>query len=149
MCLSTIPGTLSGPAALWVGVRRRASWKMTGVIWPINIGTEEVGVGRTWPSHGNGALGGSIGSGDRAVVSNFSSRAITFAGVVRIAPRCFVSEDGEIGREGGVIWCPLRSAEDGLKGSACFFHEYAKKRLAVFQTAKVACVPDKEADCLP
>jgi hypothetical protein len=57
---------------------------MAGVIWPINMGTEEVGVGRTCPSHGNGAPGGSVGSGDKAGVSNFSSCAITSAGVVRM-----------------------------------------------------------------
>ena len=59
------------------------------------------------------------------------------------------SEDGEIGREGEVILCPLRSAEDGLKGNAWLFHEYAKKSLAVFQTAKIACATDTEAGCLP
>ncbi len=53
-----------------------------------------------------------------------------------------------VGREGGVICCPLRVAKDGLKGSAWLLHEYAKKRFAVFQTAKVACVADKEAGCL-
>jgi hypothetical protein len=59
---------------------------MDGVIYPINIGTKEVGVGRTWPSHGNGAPGASVGSGDRAFVSSFSSRAITSVGVVSRRP---------------------------------------------------------------
>ena len=62
-------------------------------------------------------------------------------------PICFVSEDGEIGREYEVIGCPLRSSEGGLKGYAWHFHKHAKKRLSVFQTAKVACVTDKEANC--
>ncbi len=86
MCLSTRPGTPYGLTTLWFGVPRRASWKMVGVIWPINIGTDEVGVGQTWPFHGNGAPGGSVGSGDRAVVYNFSSCAITFVGVVSRRP---------------------------------------------------------------
>jgi hypothetical protein len=59
---------------------------MAGVIWLINIGTEVVGIGRTWPSLGNGAPGGSVGSGDRAFDSNFSSCANTFAGVVSKSP---------------------------------------------------------------
>ncbi len=82
MCLSTRPSTPSGPEALWFGVRLRASWKMAGVIWPISIGTEGVGDGRTWSSQGNGALGGSVGSGDRAVIFSFSSYAIISVGVV-------------------------------------------------------------------
>jgi hypothetical protein len=55
---------------------------MDGEIWPTGIGTEEVGVGRTWPSHGSSAPGGSVGSRDRAFVTSFSSCAITSAGVV-------------------------------------------------------------------
>jgi hypothetical protein len=86
MCLSTRPGTLSRPAALWFGVRRRASWKMVGVIWPISIGTEEVGVDRMWSSQGNGAPEGSVGSGERAAVSSFSSCAIISVGVVSSHP---------------------------------------------------------------
>jgi hypothetical protein len=45
--------------------------------------------------------------------------------------------------------CPLRAAEDGLKGSAWLLPEHAKESLAVFQTAKVACVKDKEPGCPP
>jgi hypothetical protein len=59
---------------------------MTGVIWPISIGTEEVGVRRTWPSHGNDAPGGIAGSGESAVVSIFLSYIITSDGVVRRRP---------------------------------------------------------------
>ncbi len=65
-----MPGTPSGPAALWFGVRRRASWKIAGLIWSISIGSGEAGVGRTWLSQGKGAPGGSVGSGERALVSN-------------------------------------------------------------------------------
>ena len=50
------------------------------------MGTEEVGVGRTWASHGNGAPGGSVGSGERDVVSILSSCVITSDGVVRMRP---------------------------------------------------------------
>ena len=85
MCFSTKPGTLFGPATLWFGVRRRASWKMVGVIWTIIIGTEEVGVGRTWPSHGESAPGGIVGSGESDVVSLFSSCVIT-SSIGREAP---------------------------------------------------------------
>ena len=59
---------------------------MVGVFGPTSIGIEEVGVGRTWASHGNGAPGGSVGSGDRAFVSSFSSCAMTSAGVVSSRP---------------------------------------------------------------
>ncbi len=37
MCLSSSPGILSGPGALWLGRRRRASLNMSGVILRILI----------------------------------------------------------------------------------------------------------------
>ena len=55
---------------------------MAGVIWPISISTEEVGIGRTWPSQENGAPGVSVESGERAVVSIFVSCVITSDGAV-------------------------------------------------------------------
>jgi len=78
--------TTSGSAALWVSVRRRASWKMAGVICPIDNGTEEMGVGRTRPRQGNGAPGGSVGSGERAIVSICVRCDSTSDGVVRKMP---------------------------------------------------------------
>jgi len=59
---------------------------MDGVIWPINIGTEEVGVEWTWPSHKNGAPGGIVGSGEGVVGSIFSSCVLTSDEVVRRHP---------------------------------------------------------------
>ena len=59
---------------------------MAGVIWPICIGTEEVGDGRTWPSQENGAPGGIVGSEERDVVSIFVSDVITSDGAVIIRP---------------------------------------------------------------
>ena len=53
------------------------------MIWPISNGTEEVGAGRAWLSQGNGALGGSVGSGERVVVSISVSSVISSDGVVR------------------------------------------------------------------
>ena len=55
---------------------------MAGVIWPNSIGTVEVGVGRTWPRHENGVSGGSVGFGERAVVSIFVSCVIPSDGMV-------------------------------------------------------------------
>jgi len=56
---------------------------MAGVTCPISIGTEEVGVSLTWPSRGNGAPGGSVGSGERAYVSILVRCSITSDGAVR------------------------------------------------------------------
>ncbi len=42
---------------------------MAGVMCPAIIGIHELGVGWTWPSQGNGALEGRVGSGERAIVS--------------------------------------------------------------------------------
>jgi hypothetical protein len=86
VCFRTTPGTPSGPAALWFGARRRAFWTIAGVIRPINIRTEEVGLGRTWPIQGNGALGGSVGSGESAIVSICVSWVNTSGKVVRRRP---------------------------------------------------------------
>ena len=57
MCLRISPGTSSGPAALWLGERRKAFCMMTGVMQPEIIGIEDAGVGRTCPSHGKGPPG--------------------------------------------------------------------------------------------
>ena len=59
---------------------------MAGVICPISVGTEEVRVGWTWPSQGNGALGGDVGSGERVVVSISVSWVNTSDRVVRRRP---------------------------------------------------------------
>ena len=56
------------------------------MIWPISIEYEEAGVGRTWPSQGKGAPKGSVGSGERAVVSNCVRCDIISVGVVIICP---------------------------------------------------------------
>ena len=52
----------------------------------IIIGTEEVGDGLTWPIQGNGAPGGSVGSGERVVVSICVSYVITSDGMVKRRP---------------------------------------------------------------
>jgi len=101
MCLSTKPGTPFGPAALWFGVRRRVSRKIDGMMWPINIGIEEVGVGRTCQSHGNGARRGIAGSGESDVVSIFLSCVITSDGEVRRRPNASSRRtDGSVGMVG-------------------------------------------------
>ncbi len=82
MRLKIRPGTPSGPAAFWLGVRRKVSCMMIGVIHPEIIGIEDAGVGRTCPSHGNGAPGGRVGSGEWAAVSNCVILATTLSGAV-------------------------------------------------------------------
>jgi len=79
-------GTLSGPAALWLGVRRKASCMMAGVIHPEIIGVEADGVGWVCPSQGKGAPGESVGSGDRTTVSIYIILAITSSGAVMRRP---------------------------------------------------------------
>jgi hypothetical protein len=59
---------------------------MTGVMHPEIIGIEEEGVGRTWPSHGKGASGGSVGSGDKATVYISAILASTSIGAVMRRP---------------------------------------------------------------
>ena len=68
MCFKLMSGTPSGPAALWFGDRRRASCMIAGkihsdimgVVYRYDIGTRA--------SHGNGAPGGSLESGDNALI---------------------------------------------------------------------------------
>jgi hypothetical protein len=86
MCFRTSPGTPSGPAALWLGVRLSASCMMAGVIWPAIIGIDEVGVARTYPRQGNGAPGGRVGSGESAMVSSSSIFFFTETGSVMRSP---------------------------------------------------------------
>ena len=68
MCFRTRYCNPSGPAALWIRVRRTASCNIAGLICPDIFGTEELGVGWTRPSQGNATLGGNVGSGERATV---------------------------------------------------------------------------------
>ncbi len=82
MCLRMRPGTPSGPADLWLGVRRNASCMMAGVMQPEIIGIEDAGLGWTCLSHGKGAPEGSVGSGDKAAVSICAILATTSAGAV-------------------------------------------------------------------
>jgi len=103
----------------------------------------------TWSSQGNGAPGGSVGSANRAVVSSFSSFAINSAGVV--SSHSHVSSrrtDRLVGRV-GLSGVPSEVRRMDIRAALGFFYEYAKKHLAVFQTAKVTCVTDKETGCLP
>jgi hypothetical protein len=86
MCLSISPGTQSGPAALWFGVRRRASCSIDGVMHPEIIGIVYCRLGVMWESHGNGALGGSMGSGERALVSSFCTCLMTSFGSMMRRP---------------------------------------------------------------
>ncbi len=58
------------PRGLVVRVLRRTSCITSRTICPEIIGTEHVGVGRTWPIQGNGrAPGGSVGSGEKIAES--------------------------------------------------------------------------------
>jgi len=107
MCLSMRPVTPSGPVALWLGVRRRASYMMVGGIHPEIIGVEAAGVGGMCPSQGKRAPGGSVGSGDRATFSICVILAITSSGAVM--RRSVVSSritERSIGREEGVSVTP-------------------------------------------
>ncbi len=49
-----------------VWARRRDSCIMAGVIQSEIMRIEDDGVGHTWPSQGNGAPGGSVGSREKA-----------------------------------------------------------------------------------
>ena len=149
MCFSTTPGTPYGSASEWFGVLRRASWKIAGVIWPISIGTEEVGAGRTWPGQGNGAPGGNVGSGERVVVSICVSCVNASDGVVRrrldFSSRKMERSVGSV----GLSVDPSEVRRMNLRATLDCFYKHAKKCLAIFQAAEVACVVDEEAGCLP
>jgi hypothetical protein len=77
---------------------------MAGVIWTISIGTEEMGAGRTCPSHRNGDPRGIVGSGESVDVS--------------ILSRCVITSDGEVRRRTDASSCRTeRSVESvGLSG---------------------------------
>ena len=86
ICFRIMAGTPSGPAALWFGVRRRASCRIVGEIRP-----DIMGVLCTWGdvtrvSHGIGAPGGSVGSGDNAWISIFFTCAMTSTGSMICLP---------------------------------------------------------------
>jgi hypothetical protein len=101
MCLRTRPGTPSGPAALWLGVQRKVSCMMAGVIQPEIVGIEDVGVGRAYVSHGKGAPIGGGGSGDRPTFSICVTIATTSSwAVMRMPVVSSRTTERYVGREG-------------------------------------------------
>ena len=56
------------------------------VICPAIIGTDDVGAGLTWPSHGKGAPSGRMGYGERAFVSSSVIFVTTSLGFVMSSP---------------------------------------------------------------
>ena len=95
------PGTPSGPAALWFGVRRRASCSIAGVMHPEIIGMVYRWLGVMWESHGNGAPDERVGSGERAVVSSFSTCLITsFGSVMRLPEMSSLMIERSVGSGG-------------------------------------------------
>jgi len=86
MCMSIRPGIPSGPAAVWLGVWRKTSCIMDGLMHPKIIGILCCWLGVTWQSHGNGASCESVWSGERAWVSCFCTCAMTSSGSVMRGP---------------------------------------------------------------
>ncbi len=86
MCLICTPGMLSGPGALWLGRSRRASLKIAGVSLPMIMCCVGGGVAGIASSQGNAPLGSILESGESRVVSNFSTMAMTSAGLFVMSP---------------------------------------------------------------
>ena len=80
MCLSRTPGTPSRPRSLWLGVRLRASRKMVGESLSTTRWALAVGTGGTLVFHGKETELSISVSGERAVVSNRSRKAESWAG---------------------------------------------------------------------
>jgi hypothetical protein len=76
---------LSGPGALWLGRSRRASLKIAEVSLPMIMCWLGGGVAGIASSQGNGAWGSILGSGESKAVSNFSTIAMTSAGLLVIS----------------------------------------------------------------
>jgi len=81
-----MPGTPSGPSALWFGVRRKASCMIAGVMQPEIMGSVCLRMRGTQRCHGNGAPCESVGSGDMTWVSSLRACAITSAESTRRRP---------------------------------------------------------------
>ena len=112
-------------------VRRRTSSIVIGVICPEILGTSEVGVCRTRPSQGNGALGGSVGSEERATHLSESRNHLYRSG--NKAPRCLTPHDGEIRGECEGVFLPCIRSEDGFESHTRLLNKHAKKGFAMFR----------------
>ena len=77
---------LSGPGALWLGRRRRASLKTAGVSLPMIMCWGGEGVAGIASIQGNAPFGSTLGSGEREAVSIFSTIAITSVGLLVVSP---------------------------------------------------------------
>jgi len=103
------------------------------MICPINIGTEEVEVGWTWPSQGNSAPGGSVGSGERAAVS-ISERCVnTSAGVVRRRPNVSSRKMERLVGSVGLSDVPSEERRMGLRATLGFFTNMRRRDLPYFR----------------
>ena len=110
------------------------------------IGTVCLRMGETWESHGKGAPGGSVGSGERALVSSFCTWAMTSDGSVMSWP---VVSSRTIERFVGRCWgfspsSPVRnidfSANLGLvmnRWSSFFPNEILRCSRACFRSRRV------------
>ena len=77
MCLISTPWKFSGPGALWLGRGRKASLKTAGVSLLMIMCWGGEGVAGIASSQGNAPFGSTLGSGEREVVSFFSTIFIT------------------------------------------------------------------------
>ena len=102
---------------------------MAEVIYPAIIGTDDVGVGRTWLSQGNGTPGGRVGSRDRAIVS---SSAIFFttsgAFVVRSPEASSLIMERSVGSV-LVFWFPADMRRMDLRAMFGFFANSRSRNL--------------------
>ena len=110
---------------------------MAGVICPISNSTEEVGVGWTWPSQWNGAPGGSVGSGERAVVSSSVSCVNTSDGVVRRrSDFTSLKMERSVGSVGLSV-VPSEERRMDLRAKLGFFTITRRRALAYFRRRKL------------
>jgi len=110
---------------------------MAGVIWPISIGAKEVGVGRTLSSHGNGAPGGSVGSGDRAVVSSFFRCDVTSVGVTSIRLDVSSRRTERSVRRVGLSSVPSEVRRIDLRAALGFFTNMRRSVLPYFKRRRL------------
>ena len=98
MYLISTPGMLSGPGALWLGRRRRASLNTAGVSLPMIMCWGGEGVAWIAAIQGNAPFGSTMGYGEREAVSILSTIATTSVGLLvmspmsgsRIVDRCYM-----------------------------------------------------------
>jgi len=118
---------------------------IAGEIRPDNMGVVCSCDEGTMASHGNGASGGIVGSGDNALIPFFFYLRDDLRRVHQKSARPLFSDIKEFCGKGLGVRLSCRCAEDGLESQLMFCYDHADESFTVFYSPLMAGMFQKEA----